>query len=134
MTARRFRVAMSPRCFRFKPDSLVSHAPHEPGVYEFVTFDAGKNPRVLFVGTALDKSVHECLSEHWGGRLTPTAQELFAVAPDIYFDYVDSADVSEVAEFKDIAGAFVAKHQPRFNAGPVPSSGKHASVEVEELD
>ena len=32
---RKFRIAMSDRCFRFKPDALPSHAPHKPGVYEF---------------------------------------------------------------------------------------------------
>ena len=42
---RKFRIAMSERCFRFKPDALPSHAPHKPGVYEFVTFDAQKNPQ-----------------------------------------------------------------------------------------
>ncbi len=61
MSVRKFRIAMSDRCFRFKPDSLPSHAPHKPGVYEFVTFDADKNPQVLFVGVALTGSVYKPL-------------------------------------------------------------------------
>lgn len=134
MAARKFRIAMSERCFRFKPDALPSHAPHKPGVYEFVTFDEQRNPVVLFVGLALTGSVYEALAAHMDNKAAPTADELFAAAKDIYFDYVASADISDVDELKDIAGAFVAKHKPRFNTGPVPTSGKHSSVEVEEVD
>lgn len=130
---RKFRVAMSERCFRFKPDALPSHAPHKPGVYEFVTFDAQKNPQVLYVGVALDKSVYQALDDHMNNRIVPGAKDLFAATPDVYFDYVASADIAEVDELKDIAGAFVAKHKPRFNQGPAPTSGRHASVEVEEV-
>ncbi len=133
MAARKFRIAMSDRCFRFKPDALPNHAPHKPGVYEFVTFDAQKNPQVLFVGVALTGSVYEALAAHMENTASPTAKELFAAAPDIYFDYVASADIQEVDELKDIAGVFVAKHKPRFNTGPAPTSGKHAAVEVEEV-
>jgi len=134
MPARKFRIAMSERCFRFKPDALPSHAPHKPGVYEFVTFDEQRNPIVLFVGLALTGSVYEALAAHMDNKAAPTADELFAAAKDVYFDYVASADIQEVDELKDIAGAFVAKHKPRFNTGPAPTSGKHSSVEVEEVD
>jgi hypothetical protein len=134
MAARKFRIAMSERCFRFKPDALPSHAPHKPGVYEFVAFDEQRNPIVLFVGLALTGSVYEALAAHMDNKAAPTASELFAAAKDVYFDYVASADIQEVDELKDIAGAFVAKHKPRFNTGPAPTSGKHSSVEVEEVD
>lgn len=134
MPARKFRIAMSERCFRFKPDALPSHAPHKPGVYEFVTFDEQKNPVVLFVGLALTGSVYEALAAHMDNKAAPTANELFAAAKDIYFDYVASADIQEVDELKDIAGVFIARHKPRFNTGPAPTSGKHESVEVEEVD
>ncbi|MEK7390036.1 MAG: hypothetical protein AAB036_10085 [Elusimicrobiota bacterium] len=133
MPARKFRIAMSEKCFRFKPDALPSHAPHKPGVYEFVTFDAQKNPRVLFVGVTVTGSVHDCLSAHMDNSAAPTAKELFSVSPDIYFDYVAAADIDEVDELKDIAGAFIARHKPCFNTSPAPSSGKHADVEVEEM-
>jgi len=131
MAPRKFRIAMSERCFRFKSDALVNHAPMKPSVYEFVTFDAQRKPQVLFVGVA-DRSVHATLASHLNGTASPTAKDLFAVSPDIYFDYVETADISDVSELKDIAGTFIAKHSPRFNSGPVPSSGKHAAVEVEE--
>lgn len=130
---RKFRVAMSERCFRFKPDALPSHAPHKPGVYEFVTFDERRSAQVLYVGVALDRSVYQALDDHWNDRAKPGRSELFAAAADVYFDYVASADIADVEELKDIAGAFVARHKPRFNAGPAPSSGRHAAVEVEEV-
>jgi excinuclease UvrABC nuclease subunit len=130
---RKFRVAMSERCFRFKPDALPSHAPHKPGVYEFVTFDAQKNPVVLYVGVALDKSIYQALDAHWNDKAQPGRAELFAAAPDVYFDYVAAADIAEADELKDIAGVFIGRHKPRFNAGPAPTSGRHASVEVEEV-
>ena len=133
MADRKVRVAMSDRCFRFKADALPSHAPHKPGVYEFVTFDAQRNAKVLYVGLALDKSVYQALDDHWNDKAKPGRAELFAAAPDVYFDYVASADITDAEELKDIAGAFVAKHKPRFNTGPAPTSGKHASVEVEEV-
>ena len=131
MATRKFRIAMSERCFRFKPDALGNHAPQKPGVYEFVTFDADRNPKVLFVAVA-EKSVHAALAAHPNGTMTPSAKDLFAVSPDIYFDYVESADIADLSELKDIAGAFISKNSPRFNSGPLPSSGKHGSVEVEE--
>jgi hypothetical protein len=129
---KKFRVAMSERCFRFKPDALPSHAPHKPGVYEFVMFDAQKNPHVIFVGLA-DKSIFESLDAHWNDKALPGRKELFGVNPDIYFDYVASADISDISELKDIAGVFINRHKPRFNTGAVPTSGKHAAVEVEEV-
>lgn len=130
---KKIRIAMSERCYRFKPDALPSHAPHKPGVYEFVTFDAQQQPRVLFVGVAMDKPIYQALDDHWNDKLQPGRKELFGAAPDVYFDYVASADIADIEELKDIAGSFIAKHKPRFNTGPVPSSGKHAAVEVEEV-
>lgn len=135
MSVRKFRVAMSERCYRFKPAALPDHAPRKPGVYEFVTFDAQRNPQVLYVGVAMPgTSVQEELAKHMGDEIKPGRSELFAVSPDIYFDFVASADIADVEELKDIAGAFVAKHKPRFNTGPAPTSGRHAAVEIEEVD
>jgi hypothetical protein len=133
MAVRKFRVAMSERCFRFKPDALPSHAPHKPGVYEFVVFDANKQPQVLFVGVASDKTVYELLDAHWNDKAEPGRTKLFGVSPDVYFDYVASADITDLSELQDIAGAFIAKNKPRFNSGPVPSSGRYETVEVEEV-
>ena len=132
MPEKKFRVVMSERCFRFKPDALPSHAPHKPGVYEFVTFDEQKNPIVLYVGLALDKTVYDCLSAHMMGGQKPTSAELFGAAKDVYFDYVADADIESIDDLKDIAGFYVNKYKPRFNSGAAPSSGRYSAVAVEE--
>jgi hypothetical protein len=130
--SRAFKVVMSERCFRFKPDALGSHAPKKPGVYEFVTFDAQMQPKVLFVGVA-EETIYGSLAAHMMGGGKPTSEELFAAAKDVYFDYVADSDVSSPEDFKDIAGVFIAKHKPRFNTGAAPSSGKYGEVTVEEV-
>lgn len=135
MPARKFKVTMSERCYRFKPAALTDHAPNKPGVYEFVMFDADKKPVVLYVGSAgPGSSIQEELAKHMSDENRPTTSELFANSPDIYFDFVVSADINEIEELKDIAGALIAKHKPRFNADKAPSSGKHEAVEIEEVD
>ena len=133
MSARAFKVTMSERCFRFKPDALPSHAPQKPGVYEFVTFHDGK-PEVLYVGLALDGgTVFSKLSDHMMGKAEPTSAQLFAAAKDVYFDYVADADIQDLDDLKDIAGAFVRKNKPKFNEGqPVYASGK-GEAEVQEV-
>ena len=129
---------MSERCYRFKPDALPSHAPRLPGVYEFVTFDAAAKPEVLYVGLALPGgagTVYDALAAHMMGNARPTTEDLFKTAKDVYFDYVREADIESEEELKDIAGALILKHKPRLNgAGAPPSSGRHAAVELVELD
>ncbi len=130
-----FKIKMSERCFRFKPDALYSHAPPKSGVYEFVTFDAAGKPTVLYVGLAVDgATVFDQLQKHISGKAQPTAEQLFALSKDIYFDYVADADILDIQELKDIAGALIAKHQPRLNVDPPPSSGRYGSVRVEEVE
>jgi hypothetical protein len=133
-----FKIRMSERCYRFKPDALMPHAPRKPGVYEFVTFHEknGKlEPEVLFVGlTPAGGTLHDSIAAHMMGNQRPTAEDLFKAAKDIYFDYVDEADISSEDELKDIAGALMARHNPRLNpATPAPSSGKHTEVTLEEI-
>lgn len=133
MSARNFKVVMSERCFRFKPDALPSHAPQHPGVYEFVTFNEKREPVVLYIGVAMD-SLYESISAHMTGKSHPNWDELFGAAKDVYFDYVASSDIETKEELKDIAGFLINKHKPRLNTGDVPSSGKHAAITVEEID
>lgn len=123
---------MSERCFRFKPAAIPDHAPNKPGVYEFVTFDENRNAQVLYVGLALEKTVSDLLGAHMTGQAEPTAAQLFGAAKDVYFDYVADADIESLEDLKDIAGFFVAKHKPRFNTGPAPTSGRFSKVDVEE--
>ncbi len=131
MKGRRFKVVMSPKCFRFKEDALFNHAPTHPGAYEFVTFNEQREPVVLYVGVALE-SMRDSLAEHLEGKAKPSADELFAVSKDVYFDFVEGSDLDGVEENKDIAAALIRKHKPRFNTGTPPSSGKYGECWVEE--
>ncbi|OGR90121.1 MAG: hypothetical protein A3J74_02645 [Elusimicrobia bacterium RIFCSPHIGHO2_02_FULL_57_9] len=128
-----FKILLSDKCYRFKPDALPSHAPAKPGVYEFVTFNAQRQPIILYVGLALDSTIYDCLTRHLEGKAEPGAQQLFAAAKDVYFDYVAQADIDSIDDLKDIAGALIEKGKPRFNSGERPSSGKYPAVAVEEL-
>lgn len=133
---RTFKLTMSERCFRFKPDALPNHAPHQPGVYEFVTFDPQMKPIVLYVGLALapgPATIFDALSGHMLGEVTPASSELFKAAKDVYFDYVATADITGPEDFKDIAGALIRQHKPRFNTDPAPASGKYAAVTLQEV-
>ncbi len=132
--ARTFKVSMSERCFRFKPDALGNHAPPKPGVYEFVTFHQNGAAEVLFVGAALGpESVQDALAAHMTGQAEPSAAQLFAAAKDVYFDYVADADISSIEDLKDIAAALVQKHKPRFNPTGPAFTGRYAAVAVEEV-
>ena len=133
MENKTFKITMSERCFRFKPDALGSHAPHQPGVYEFVTFDEKVQPIVLFVGVA-PTTIYEALANHLMGNIQPTSDELFKAAKDIYFDYVASADTGSPEDFGDIAAALIAKHRPKLNpAGKTTATGRYAAVTLEEV-
>lgn len=133
MGKKTFKIVMSERCYRFKPDALPSHAPRAPGVYEFVMFDPQLRPIVLYVGLALPGTVYDALARHMMGGLRPTAEELFRIAKDVYFDFVASSDAASPEELKDVAGALIAKHRPRLNPpGAAPSSGRYSEVAVEE--
>ncbi|MBI4056481.1 MAG: hypothetical protein HY399_02930 [Elusimicrobia bacterium] len=128
-----FKIRMSERCFRFKPDALGSHAPHTPGVYEFVTFDSQQQPKIVYIGLALDLTIQECLRDHLLNKREPTATQLFSKYPNIYFDYVTQANIKIPMEWKDIAGELIQKNKPELNgSAPIPSSGKHQKIEITE--
>lgn len=137
MSARLFKLRMSERCFRFKPDALPSHAPRSAGVYEFVTFNAKMEPRVLYVGLALPgdgETIYDALAAHMVGSRRPASEDLFKASKDIYFDYVAGWDGDSPEDLKDIAGALMAKHGPKLNpTTPPPTSGRYASVALEEV-
>ncbi|MBI3297371.1 MAG: hypothetical protein HYZ75_04350 [Elusimicrobia bacterium] len=135
MSPRTFKLRMSERCFRFKPDALPSHAPRKPGVYEFVTFNEKAEPRVLFVGVALPgagETIFDALAQHMMGDAKPGAAELFKAAKDVYFDYVVEWDGDD-EDLKDIAAAMAAKHKPELNTAPPAGSGRYSTVTLEEV-
>ena len=125
------RLKMSDRCFRFKPDALFSHAPASPGVYEFVTFDSAQNPKVVFVGLALERSIRDCLQEHLDGTRKPAGSELFSRYPNLYFDYVERASIGSPEEWGPVAEALRHKHKPELNeANPAESPVELREVEI----
>ena len=132
---RTFRIAMSDRCFRFKPEALTNHAPARPGVYEFVAFDAKGEGKILFVGIA-ETSISAALDEHLNDKRAPTAKSLLAKHPDaVYFDYVAGSDGKEPDDLKDIAGILMLRAKPEFNdLNAIPNSGRFSHVDVQEVE
>lgn len=130
-----FQIKMSKKCFRFKEEALTNHAPHAPGIYEFVVFDEQGTGTILYVGLALPPlTVHEALRRHLDNEVAPTAETLFKKTPNVYFDYVASGDIESAEDLKDIAAAFIAKNSPVFNEGPAQYTGRYSSVSVQEIE
>lgn len=135
-SVRTYRIAMSDRCFRFKPDALQNHAPARPGVYEFVTFDAkGTEGKVVFVGIA-ETSIQASLAAHLEGTAGPKAADLFKKYPDaVYFDYIQGSDAKTLDDLKDVAGILIGKHRPEFNdLNAIPTSGRFQHMDLQEVE
>jgi hypothetical protein len=133
MTERTFRYRMSPRCFRYREDSILSHAPQAPGVFELVTFDENQRAQILYVGLAA-RSIAADLTEHWSGARPPSVKELLARYPNLYFDYVDWSDAKDLEDLKDIAAALAREHHPSHNPEPLTASGRYEKVVLKEVE
>ncbi|MBI5624379.1 MAG: hypothetical protein HY924_11430 [Elusimicrobia bacterium] len=131
---RKFRIALSGRLHRFDARTAAAEAVEYPGCYELVVLGADREPRVAFVGVAAE-SIRVSLEAHLSGALRPSLAELAAASGDgsVFFEFVSSSDIDSKDEHADIAGALIARHQPRFNEGVPPSTGKYAEVDVEEV-
>ncbi len=127
-----YHVRNSEKCYRFKPDAFVNHAPGRPGIYELVTFDAAGTPAVLYVGAAFDKTIRACLEGHATGTLPPAASDLMANHANLYFDFLDEMDARSREDAQDIYWWLVQKHKPAYNEGPVANSGRFESIDVIE--
>ena len=101
-TDRNYTIRNSEKCFRFKPDAFVNHAPGYKGIYELVTFDEKQNAKVLYVGAAFDKSIRDCLEGHALGTIAPTADKLFAEFPNLYFDYIAEMNAKSLDDAQDV--------------------------------
>lgn len=132
---RTFRIAMSDRCYRFKPEALGNHAPPRPGVYELVAFDAKGEGKVVYVGIA-EVSIQAALEDHLNDRRSPGAKTLFGKYPNqVYFDYVAGSDGKALEDYKDIAGILINRAKPEFNdLNAVPNSGRFAHIDVQEVE
>ena len=131
---RTYRIRNSEKCYRYKPEAFMSHAPENRGIYELVTFDENQNARVLYVGAAFTEGIRACLEKHEAGTLAPAAKDLLQNYPNLYFDYLSEMDAKSKDDAQDIYWWLVQKHQPPFNDIPATkSSGRYASVNVVEL-
>ena len=134
-TERLFRIRHSEKCFRFKPEAFLNHAPEHPGIYELVTFDAANNPTVLYIGAAFDRSIRDCLEGHADGTLPPTADDLLRSHPNLYFDYLEETGARTLDDARDLHWWLVQKHKPAYNnVAETTSSNRSGSIRVEEID
>jgi hypothetical protein len=134
-TEKTYHTRNSEKCYRFKPDAFCSHAPTNRGIYELVTFDVDQKAVILYVGAAFEKGIRECLEAHAEGSLKPTAEELFAKHPNLYFDYLIEMDAKTKEDAQDIYWWLVQKHKPPYNDIPsIHPSGRTASVNVVEFE
>jgi hypothetical protein len=131
-TSRTYHVRNSERCFRFKPDAFINHAPDRKGIYELVTFDAQQNPTVLFVGAAFERTIRESLEGHATGQLPPAASDLLSRHANLYFDYLELLDAKTQDDAQDVYAWLVQKHKPAYNDGAVKTSGRFAAIDVVE--
>lgn len=132
---RTFRIRMSERCYRFKPEALPNHAPRRPGVYEFVAFNAKMEPQVLYVGLASPGTIYDALGAHMMGNLRPTLEDLQAGGKEVHFDFVEWSQGDSPEDLRDIAGALMIRHNPRLNHNDnPPSSGRYSKVILQEED
>jgi len=127
-----YRIVTSERCYRYKLEALENHAPAIETVYEIVTFDQTQTPKVLYVGLAWDKDLHQSLSEHLEGKAEPKVQELLKSYPDIYFDYVLPPSGISREDLQDIYWALVHKHNPPCNKESISHSGRYSNIQLEE--
>lgn len=131
---RTYRVRNSEKCYRYKPEAFLSHAPENRGIYELVTFDENQNAKVLYVGAAFGEGIRACLERHQAGTLAPHASELLEKHPNLYFDYLSEMDAKSQDDAQDIYWWLVQKHRPPYNdVGATKPSGRYASVNVVEL-
>lgn len=128
-----YRVRNSEKCFRFKPEAFMNHAPDRLGIYELVTFDDNQNPVVLYVGAAFERNIRACLEAHADGSLQPAAADLMAEHPNLYFDYLEKTDAKSKDDAQDIFWWLINKHKPAHNnVAAVQPSGRFGAIDVIE--
>jgi len=133
-----FKIRRSERCFRFKPDALMPHAPQKPGVYEFVIFDENVKPQVLYIGLALPgagETIYKALGDHLMGNIRPSSEDLFKHAEKVYFDTIEGLDLNSLDDYKDIAAALIRDIKPKLNPSTESkSSGTYGDVTLQEVE
>src|SRR5690349_4169258 len=107
-----FEIWQSERSYRFKEDAFHNHAPQTPGIYELVTFDAHQNAQVLWAALTDDKSIYDALYEHFNGERQPTADDLLAKYPNLYFSFIVESNAATPEDQKDLFWALVQQDKP----------------------
>ncbi|MBI3293056.1 MAG: hypothetical protein HYZ73_09695 [Elusimicrobia bacterium] len=133
MSERIFRYTMSPRCFRYKEEAILNHAPESPGVFEFVTFDAAGQAKVLYLGLA-HRNMAEALRAHLQGVQQPSVEALLQRYPDLYFDYVEWSDAQGPEDLQDLAAALSHQCQPPHNPEPLAFTDRYQQVKLQEIE
>ncbi|MBI5209685.1 MAG: hypothetical protein HY927_06935 [Elusimicrobia bacterium] len=128
---RKYRLVLSGRHDPLDAPTVAARAAGYPGCYLLIVEPRPGASEVVFVGVAME-SIGAALSDHLAGIARPTMDELRPLG-GVYYDYVSSSDIDAVQDHLDIAGALVALHKPRFNAGPPPSTGRFSEVTLEEV-
>ena len=133
---RTFIVRNSEKCFRFKDEAIINHAPPHKGIYELVTFDENQKPEVLYVGAAFDKNINECLEGHANGSLEPKASDLLEKHPNLYFDFLTQmTHAKTVDDAQDVHWWLVQKYKPKYNdVNNIQNSGRAGAIKAVEED
>jgi len=131
-----FHVRNTEKCFRFKPEAIENHAPPIKGIYELVTFDESQKPEIIFIGAAFEKTINDHLTGHLNGTTTPSANELLATHPNLYFDYLTELKGAKTPEdAQDIYWWLIQKNKPKYNDIPnIKNSGRPGKITVIEED
>lgn len=111
----------------------MNHVPPRPGVFEFVTFDAAGQAKVLYLGLATE-SLSDTLTAHLQGVNQPTVPDLLQRYPNLYFDYVDWSDTQDISDLQDLVAALYEQHRPPHNPHPLVPTGRYEKVELQEVD
>lgn len=131
--ARIFHVRNSEKCYRYKEEAIINHAPAHKGIYELVTFDINQKPTVLYVGAAFTQTLEQALSAHLNGTLSPSVNQLLENNPNLYFDFLSETDAKTQEDAQDIYWWLVQKYKPPYNdVTQVRHSGRPGHIHVVE--
>lgn len=127
-----YKIANSERCYRYKWEALMNHAPAIKTIYEIVTFNDRGEPHILYIGLAWDKDLHHSLAEHLEGIAEPKVDELIGRYTNVYFDYVLPEAGMSQDDLKDIHWALIQKNKPEYNKAPVGHSGRYQNILLQD--
>ena len=88
---------------------------------------------ILFIALTQDKSIFDALFEHHRGERQPTAKDLLAQYPSLYFGYVAQADAKSPEDWQDLFYAMVQAEKPTLvNPSTVKPTGRYSEVSYKD--